>query len=75
MLFPEKRVEVMPGLVIRLRFAWWFAPYVHTLAMLCNLMGTEPNIERVQAVARRAIQVRIRNTRWFSMKAWLRRYG
>lgn len=75
MAFPEKRVEVMPGMVIHLRFAWWFLPYVHTLAMLCRLMGTQPDLEKVQRVAQAAIRVKVNNLRWRSMAAWRRRYG
>jgi hypothetical protein len=75
MKFPEKRLQVMPEVVICLRFAWWFVPYLKALALMCLLMGTEPDYEKVARMAQRALRVRVNNMRWLSSKAWLRRYG
>lgn len=37
----------MATMTIRISLAWWVTPYLRTLAFLCWMLGTEPDMERV----------------------------
>lgn len=41
-------------LVVRVKLAWWFAPYVNTLVFLCRIFNTEPNYDKLCEVMNRA---------------------
>lgn len=44
---------------LRGRIEWWFAVYLRTLSWLCFLFDLEPNWERIEFWARRAIVVEV----------------
>ncbi len=45
------------------RVAWWFKPYVHTLAFLCVVFDCEPDWAKLERVIRRAIIIRVNGRR------------
>lgn len=44
-------------ITIRITVAWWFAPYVHALALVCAVMGTEPDWRKLERMCCRALRV------------------
>jgi hypothetical protein len=44
---------------VRVKVAWWLAPYFHCLAAMCAITGREPNYERVQYWINRAITAKV----------------
>lgn len=44
---------------VEVSLAWWAVPYINTLAFFCNLMGAEPDWEKVERVIRRAIRTKV----------------
>jgi hypothetical protein len=42
---------------LRGRLQWWWRVYVRTLSWFCFLFGAEPNWERVEFWARRAVVI------------------
>lgn len=44
---------------LRVRFAWWLAPYMNTLAFMCAVFGGEPDPDKLQRVVRRAVRVEV----------------
>lgn len=47
----------MATLNVRIRFAWWFKPYVYGLAAMAAITGREPDWTRVNRVIDRAVQL------------------
>lgn len=45
--------------VITIRLTWWLRLYLVTLAVLCRLLGTEPNPARVSYWVARGLRVRV----------------
>lgn len=41
---------------IRLRF--WVLPYIYTLAWLCDLMGTEPDMEKLHKIIAKGVYIK-----------------
>lgn len=39
--------------------AWWLIPYLKVVRLLCECMGTEPDMHRINRVVNRAIRTRI----------------
>lgn len=44
---------------VKIEFKWWFRVYLNTLASLCSMTGTEPNMERVEYWLKRGFTMRI----------------
>lgn len=40
------------------RFSWWLWPYLNTLLFVCMVMGTEPDIEKLERIICRAMTLR-----------------
>lgn len=43
-------------LTITIKFAWWFKPYIYTLATICALFNCEPSEAHINSVIDRAIR-------------------
>jgi hypothetical protein len=47
-------------LVFEVKVAWWLAPYLHTLAFLCDLFDADPDDAAVSRMIGRACRVRLK---------------
>lgn len=50
-------------LYVRVKVAWWVLPYLQTLQALCHIMGTEPDLERVEHWIKKGIKAEIKERR------------
>lgn len=46
-------------LTVKLTVAWWLPVYLHTLALFCVTLGTQPDMDKVSRVVLKAIRIRI----------------
>ncbi|MDP9991982.1 hypothetical protein J2W28_001010 [Variovorax boronicumulans] len=44
---------------VKLSVAWWLPVYLHTLALFCVTMRTQPDMDKVSRVVLKAIRIRI----------------
>lgn len=45
--------------MIELRWAWWFMPYIKTLIFFCQITGGYPDTEKLERIVARAAKTRI----------------
>lgn len=50
----------MARVEIRVRYRWWFRPYLHALVFFCRLHSAEPREETLQWLVRRGTVIEIR---------------
>lgn len=46
-------------ITIRVRVAWWFHPYVKTLAFFAWLMQSQPDMDKFHALVMRATSIEV----------------
>lgn len=44
------------SITFKIVVAWWLRPYLYTLVVLCALLGTEPNMDRVSVWVSRVVR-------------------
>lgn len=47
------------SLELRVHVAWWFKPYICTLAFFCTLMDREPDWDKFAKVVERGVRVEL----------------
>lgn len=46
-------------LTVKLTVAWWLPVYLHTLALFCMTMGTQPDTDKVSRMVMRSIRIKL----------------
>lgn len=49
---------MMATVTITAHYRFWFMPYLHTLVWLCDLMGTEPDYDKLDKIIRKGIYIK-----------------
>jgi hypothetical protein len=44
---------------VRIRFAWWLAPYINTLQFFCLAFSCEPDPDKLAKVVQRAVRLEV----------------
>lgn len=45
---------------LRVRYRWWFWPYINTLKYLCDLFDADPDWEKLDRMIKRGIILEVR---------------
>lgn len=54
----EKTADGRDIITVEIHIAWWYQPYVDMLVFFCNLMGAEPDWDKLERLLQRAVRIK-----------------